>query len=99
MQMENFIFEINEAFKSCFSKNQTLLSAETTNDIDAEVQESIKNRIPHLLNDYLSDSTYKVKGSVGAGRATKTPWIAILDRNITETTREGVYIVFLFSSD
>lgn len=99
MQMENFIFEINEAFKSCFSKNQTLLSAETTNDIDAEVQESIKDRIPHLLNDYLSDSTYKVKGSVGAGRATKTPWIAILDRNITETTREGVYIVFLFSSD
>lgn len=97
--MENFIFEINEAFKSCFSKNQTLLSAETTNDIDAEVQESIKDRIPHLLNDYLSDSTYKVKGSVGAGRATKTPWIAILDRNITETTREGVYIVFLFSSD
>ena len=99
MQMQNFIPEINEAFKSCFSKNQTLVSAETTNDIDAEVQESIKTRIPRLLNDYLSDSTYKVKGSVGAGRATKTPWIAILDRNITETTREGIYIVFLFSSD
>lgn len=99
MQMENFIFEINEAFKSCFSKNQTLLSAETTNDIDAEVQEPIKDRIPRLLNDYLSDTTYKVKGSVGAGRATKTPWIAILDKDITTTTREGVYIVFLFSSD
>lgn len=97
--MKNFIFEINEAFKSCFTKYHTLVSAETTNDIDVEVQESIKDRIPRLLNDYLSDTTYKVKGSVGAGRATKTPWIAILDKDITTTTREGVYIVFLFSSD
>lgn len=95
----DFIEAINQEFKLCFSKNQTLLSAETTNDIDDDVQESIKNRIPRHLNDYLSDSTYKVKGSVGAGRATKTPWIAILNRNITDTTREGVYIVFLFSAD
>ena len=97
--MKHIINEINEAFRSCFSKNQTLLSAETTNDIDAGVQESIKERIPQLLNNYLSDPTYKVKGSVGAGRATKTPWIAILDKDLTTTTREGVYIVFLFSSD
>ena len=75
----DYINTINKEFTSCFSKNQTLLSAETTNDIDAEVQESIKERIPQLLNNYLSDTTYKVKGSVGAGRATKTPWIAILD--------------------
>ena len=95
----DFIEAINREFKLCFSKNQTLLSAETTNDIDNEVQESIKNRIPRLLNDCLSDSAYKIKGSVGAGRATKTPWIAILDKDITVTTREGVYIVFLFSSD
>lgn len=95
----DFIDAINREFKLCFSKNQTLLSAETTNDIDDAVQESIKNRIPRYLNDYLSDSTYKVKGSVGVGSATKTPWIAILNRNITDTTREGVYIVFLFSSD
>lgn len=93
------IAKINDAFRKCFIKNQTLLSAETTNDIDNEVQESIKNRIPQLLNDYLSNSAYKIKGSVGAGRATKTPWIAILDKDITVTTREGVYIVFLFSSD
>ena len=95
----DFIEAINREFKLCFSKNQTLLSAETTNDIDNEVQESIKNRIPRLLNDCLSDSAYKIKGSVGAGRATKTPWIAILDKDVTVTTREGVYIVFLFSSD
>lgn len=95
----NTISEISNAFRICFSKSHSILSAETTNDIDAEVQESIKDRIPRLLNDYLSDITYKVKGSVGAGRATKTPWIAILDKDITTTTREGVYIVFLFSSD
>ena len=36
---------------------------------------------------------------LGKGLATKTPWIAILDKDITTSTREGVYIVFLFSSD
>lgn len=42
---------------------------------------------------------YFIKGSVGAGRATKTPWIAIMDKDITTSTREGIYIVFLFSSN
>ena len=40
-----------------------------------------------------------IKGSVGVGRATKTPWIAIMDKDITDSTRRGIYIAFLFSSD
>ena len=51
-----------------------------------------------MLSDYIKGN-YIVCGSVGKGLATKTPWVAILDREITTSTREGVYVVFLFASD
>ncbi len=92
------IAKINDAFRKCFIQHQNILSAENTNDIDLSVQVLIKKEIPDLLAKYLGDS-YSTKGSIGAGRATKTPWIAILDKDITGTTRKGVYVVFLFSSD
>lgn len=40
-----------------------------------------------------------VKSSCGAGGWTKYPWIAIFNREITNTIQEGVYIVYLFSED
>lgn len=42
---------------------------------------------------------FKVQGSVGMGNWADVPWIAIMDRRITETTQEGEYIVYLFSED
>ncbi len=41
----------------------------------------------------------EVKISVGKGNWTKTPWIAILDHQVTNTTQEGVYVVFLVAED
>ena len=41
----------------------------------------------------------EVKISVGKGNWTKTPWIAILDHEVTITTQEGVYVVFLIAED
>jgi 5-methylcytosine-specific restriction protein B len=41
----------------------------------------------------------KVVGSVGKGNWASVPWIAFLDRRVTETTQEGVYPVFLFRED
>ena len=43
------------------------------------------------------DDRYKVQGSVGMGNWATIPWIAIMDKRITETTQQGVYIVYLFS--
>lgn len=90
---------INKCFNQCFEKASTFEKAQTTSDIDNEVSELITRTIPQKISSYLDDSKYLVNGSVGKGRATKTPWIAILDKEITTSTREGVYIVFLFSSD
>ncbi|MED1666089.1 MrcB family domain-containing protein [Brevibacillus laterosporus] len=47
----------------------------------------------------LNDEKYKVKGSVGAGRWTETPWISVFDKEITETAQKGFYIVYLFKKD
>ena len=90
---------INKGFKQCFAKSSTFEQAQITSDIDKEVSELITRTIPQEISSYLDDNKYLVNGSVGKGRATKTPWIAILDKEITTSTREGVYIVFLFSSD
>ena len=90
---------INKGFTQCFAKSSTFEQAQITSDIDKEASELITRTIPQEISVYLNDRNYLVNGSVGKGRATKTPWIAILDKEITTSTREGVYIVFLFSSD
>ena len=93
------IKKINDCFVKCFKNAATLAKAQKTSDIDKEVSELIAKNIPQELTYYLNDNNYVVNGSVGKGLATKTPWVAILDKDITTSTREGVYIVFLFSSD
>ena len=97
----NYMHEINQLFLSVFNNANLLKGAKLTSDIPYSVRNMICTSLPEKLSNILKDSNckYSLKGSVGAGRATKTPWIAILDETITKTTREGVYIVFLFSSD
>lgn len=95
----NRITTINQLFARCFDKADTFKLANKTSDIDSEVCRIIKRDIPDEIDKLLNNSNYIVCGSVGKGLATKTPWVAILDKEITSSTREGVYLVFLFSSD
>ena len=92
------IKSLNECFIKCFANADTFKNAQKTSDIDADISDLINNKIPAVLSDYIKGN-YIVCGSVGKGLATKTPWVAILDREITTSTREGVYVVFLFASD
>ena len=96
--MEN-LQTINKGFNQCFAKSSTFEQAQITSDIDKEASDLITRTIPKEISVYLNDNKYLVNGSVGKGGAAKTPWIAILDKEITTSTRQGVYIVFLFSSD
>lgn len=89
---------LNECFIRCFANADTFKNAQKTSDIDVDISDLINNKIPAMLSDYIKGN-YIVCGSVGKGLATKTPWVAILDREITTSTREGVYVVFLFASD
>jgi 5-methylcytosine-specific restriction protein B len=55
--------------------------------------------IPIRLKEVFPVSEYKVKASIGKGRITKCPWIAIMHNQETTTTQKGVYLVFLLSRD
>ncbi|WP_394214302.1 MrcB family domain-containing protein [Thermoanaerobacter kivui] len=60
----------------------------------------LRKEIPQEIQkfDFIGDE-YFIKGSNGQGNWAEIPWVAIMDKNITQTTMEGVYIVYLFSSD
>ncbi|WP_020620436.1 MrcB family domain-containing protein [Paenibacillus daejeonensis] len=60
----------------------------------------VRNTIPNELKQlpYINDSI-RIQGSVGMGNWATVPWIALMDKRITETTQHGVYIVYLFAED
>jgi MoxR-like ATPase len=45
------------------------------------------------------DDHYNIQGSIGKGTWANIPWVAILDKRITETTQQGEYVVYLFAED
>ncbi|WJH36859.1 DUF3578 domain-containing protein [Paenibacillus sp. CC-CFT747] len=47
---------------------------------------------------FISDQI-RVQGSVGQGNWATIPWIALMDKRITETTQHGEYLVYLFAED
>lgn len=53
----------------------------------------------HLENHVSNRLTLKIKWSVGKGAWARVPWIAIPDERETNTTRNGVYPVYLFRED
>ena len=95
------INDINILFRKVFAKADSFNHAEKTSDIDKEASDIICHQLPSMFNIFLGKASvhYTIKGSIGAGKATKTPWIAIMDKDITHSTREGVYLVFLLSAD
>lgn len=97
--MRMTLHTINQYFHQCFENAQTFENALKTSDINPVTTEIIHSKIPQELSNNLGNQDYSFDGSVGKGLATKTPWIAIMDKEITNSTREGVYLVFLFSSD
>jgi 5-methylcytosine-specific restriction enzyme A len=61
---------------------------------------SYRNELPKILIDASSISdSYKVYSSCGQGQWAEIPWIAVLDKSITESTQSVYYIVYLFSAD
>jgi GTPase subunit of restriction endonuclease len=60
----------------------------------------VRQTIPQELKKLpFIDDHYKVQGSVGMGNWATIPWIAIMDKRITDTTQQGEYIVYLFSEN
>ena len=83
--------KIGEDYKSKIGQGLTLL--------DQSSIEIFKTSIPAELKRIFPDTIYKIKASLGQGRITMCPWIAIMNRQETTTTQQGVYLVFLLSKD
>ncbi|WP_160032578.1 MrcB family domain-containing protein [Paenibacillus sp. An7] len=78
----------------------TYLQAKTEPFAQHPLGTLVRNTIPNQLVDLLSlDEHYKIQGSIGQGNWATIPWIALMDKRITQTTQKGEYIVYLFSED
>jgi len=65
-----------------------------------EVAEFIRKDIPEYVSEITSkNDRYLVEGSPGKGNWAYVPWIAVLDRFITETVQDGYYVVYLVKED
>lgn len=53
--------------------------------------ELVRRDIANEIQSHCDEEIYKVKGSVGAGRWTDVPWIAVFDKRITTSAQKGVY--------
>lgn len=59
----------------------------------------VRNEIPGILTKNLDTEIYSVEGSIGKGRWTNVPWVAVFDIRITTSVQRGVYIVYLLNKD
>lgn len=83
--------KIGDDYKSKIGQGLSLL--------DQTSIEIFKTSIPAELKKVFPDAIYKIKASIGQGRITMCPWIAIMNKQETTTTQQGVYLVFLLSKD
>lgn len=76
-----------------------LSAARESEDFKRPFGSLVRQDISKYLQSNVDASVYCVKGSVGAGRWTDVPWIAVFDKRITQSAQKGVYIVYLLNKD
>lgn len=91
---------LQKLFKRFMEKYDTeLIAARKDEDFKRPFGKLVRRDITSLIDAQLQANIYKVKGSVGAGRWTDVPWIAVFDKRITTSAQRGVYIVYLLNKD
>ena len=68
-------------------------------DSTSQVYDDLVRNLPQEISRFLNRSDFSVVGSMGKGNRTSHPWISILNKHITISTQEGLYVVYLFKSD
>jgi len=92
---ESFILIMNKYVHA--RKNEEFTGHELGSFLTKKTPELINNYL--LTYDYIKPGDYVIEGSIGQGVWAYVPWIAIMDKDITVTTQQGVYVVYLFSKD
>lgn len=68
-------------------------------DLSLSEHATVMKTLPSEIRRFLNRPDLIIKGSVGQGNRNDNPWISILNNNITHTTQEGLYVVYLFKKD
>lgn len=76
-----------------------LSEARATENFKRPFGSLVRKEIVEYISRIVSDKTYYIKGSVGAGRWTDVPWIAVFDTRITKSAQKGIYIVYLLNKE
>lgn len=99
--MNNITEKLNDLLKSCqeYGDGYKYLIGKGVSKVSNDFTAKFKIEIPKILEELFPKDAYKIKSSIGQGRITQCPWIAIMNINETTSTQEGVYIVYLFSKD
>ena len=91
---------LQKLFKKFMEEYESELNAARNDeDFKRPFGKLVRQDITSLIELRLQENIYKVKGSVGAGRWTDVPWIAVFDKRITTSAQRGVYIVYLLNKD
>lgn len=61
----------------------------------------VRREVPNEFYNlpFIDSAKYIVTASVGQGNWAAVPWIAIMNKNITDSTQRGYYLCYLFSED
>ena len=70
-----------------------------TSSLDQAFVKIFKRDLPSHLYKFFPATKYLVEGSLGTGRVSKCPWIALIDKEETTSVTQGVYLAFLFSQN
>ena len=87
----------NKFIKLMNEYEDELAEARRTNNFKRPLGDFVRHDIAGDIENVIDTELYKVKASVGAGRWTDVPWIAVFDKRITTKAQKGVYIVYLLN--
>ena len=65
------------------------------------IGKAIREDFTSIIKDIVHSQhpEYKIKASAGAGNWANVPWLSIINPEVTETTQDGFYPVYLFRAD
>ncbi|MZQ80682.1 DUF3578 domain-containing protein [Paenibacillus sp. 5J-6] len=103
-ELENYYNQQNQSTLSLKEALSDILSTYLVAKRETFAAHRLGNLVRQLIPTELRKLPFmhpdlKIQGSVGQGNWATIPWIAIMDKRITETTRQGEYLVYLFAED
>ena len=100
MSLTNTIQKISNGWsdyrKYCIKKNTKGTEIKVVKS-DHDYYDLVINRWKKEVANIVNSKKFLVKSSLGEGNLSAGPWLAIMDKSITNSARRGFYVVYLFS--